>query len=46
MQSEKINPVDHSAVSIASGAGQQEQISITGAYTFECFDADGKLETA
>ena len=44
MQSEKINPVDHSAVSIASGAGQQEQISISGAYTVECFDADGNLK--
>lgn len=44
MQSEKINPVDSSAVSIASGAGQDEQISITGAYTVECFDADGNLK--
>lgn len=44
MQSEKIIPVDHSAVSIASGAGQQEQISVTGTYTVECFDAAGNLK--
>jgi hypothetical protein len=44
MQSEKINPVDSAAVAVAQGAGQFEQVSITGAYTVECFDADGNLK--
>lgn len=44
MYSEKINAVDSSVVSVAFGAGQDEQISITGAYTVECFDADGNLK--
>lgn len=44
MYSEKINPVDTSSVSTAAGAGQEELISITGAYTVECFDADGNLK--
>jgi hypothetical protein len=44
MYSEKINPVDTSSVSAAANAGQSEQISVTGAYTVECFDADGNLK--
>lgn len=44
MQSEKINPVDSAAVAVAFGAGQAESISATGAYTVECFDAEGNLK--
>lgn len=44
MQSEKINPVDSAAVSIAANAGQTETVSITGKYVVECFDAAGNLK--
>lgn len=44
MYSEKINAVDTAAVSVASSTGQDEQISISGAYTVECFDAAGNLK--
>ena len=44
MQAEKINPVDAAAVAVAQGAGQDESIAITGAYTVECYDAAGNLK--
>lgn len=44
MQSEKINPVDSAAVSVAAGAGQAETVFATGRYVVECFDAEGNLK--
>jgi hypothetical protein len=44
MQSEKINPMDTAAVAVEQGTGQLETVAITGAYTVECFDADGNLK--
>jgi hypothetical protein len=44
MQSEKINPVDTSAVAVAMNAGQSETIGVTGTYTVECYDAEGNLK--
>jgi hypothetical protein len=44
MQSEKVNAVDSTNVTVAQGASQLETVSATGSYTVECFDADGNLK--
>ena len=44
MQSEKANARDAAAVTVAAGAGQEEQIQATGVYTVECIGADGQVK--
>lgn len=44
MQSEKLNARDAAAVSVAAGAGQDEQIHVTGTYTVECVGPDGQVK--
>lgn len=44
MQSEKLNALDVAAVSVAAGAGQDEQIHVTGTYTVECVGSDGQVK--
>ena len=44
MQSEKLNALDAAAVTLAAGAGQEEQVQATGLYTVECVGADGQVK--
>jgi hypothetical protein len=44
MQSEKINLVDVSDVTIAKSSALAEDLSATGAYTVECIGADGQVK--
>jgi hypothetical protein len=44
MQSEKINLVDSSEVTITRQSGINEGLQATGAYTVECLDASGQVK--